>query len=110
VVLEDDGEVAYAYLLEGENIVSDVWLYNVLPSSITGDRPANSPPLNSGEFCEKNNLPRLSHDARIDCRWLENGVEVWIDHIRLARLEVGVKPGWSKLAKTASPLARPFDA
>ena len=29
VVLEDDGRVAYAYLLEKDTIVSDVWLYNV---------------------------------------------------------------------------------
>lgn len=27
-IVEDDGKVAYAYLLKGNDIISDVWLYN----------------------------------------------------------------------------------
>ena len=37
VVLEDDGDVAYAYLLEEGIVVGDVWLYNVSQSPNTID-------------------------------------------------------------------------
>ena len=36
-VFEDDGEVAYGYMMIDKNIVSDVWLYN------TADTPTTSP-------------------------------------------------------------------
>ena len=32
VVIEDDGRVAYAYLLHDDEIVGDVWLYNHGPA------------------------------------------------------------------------------
>jgi len=48
VVIEDDGKVAYAYLLNKDEIVSDVWLYN---QRQTPEQP---------EWTEKSRMPFLN--------------------------------------------------
>jgi hypothetical protein len=110
VVLEDDGRVAYAYLLQDEVLVSDVWLYNAEPTPERVDWKDRSamPFLNPRAFCVDELTPRLREDAVIYCRWLPNAVEVVIDDMLFARLEPGAKPGWSKLAARSGPLARPL--
>ena len=47
--------------------------------------------------------------ANVECRWFAVGAEVRIDGILMARLESGSKPGWSRLARCAGPLARPLE-
>ena len=112
VIVEDDGRVAYAYLLDGKEIIADVWLYNVAP---TPDEPdwkdrSQMPFLNPRAYCVSVTAVRVSENSDINCRWSESGVEVMIDGILTARLEKGSRPGWSRLAAKAGPLAKPLVA
>jgi hypothetical protein len=110
VILEDDGRVAYAYLLEDEEIVGDVWLYNVeqTPDTVNWKDRAAMPFLNPRPFCRDADVPRIGQSVPVHCQWSETGVEVSIDGVLLARLERGAKPGWSKLAIQPGPLAKPL--
>lgn len=114
VVVECDGRVAFAYLLDEDEVVADVWLYNVQSASpqrseLQGQAPRNdaacvapdlelSPPLQDEEDC------------RIEWTLNEYGAVSKADlSIRgrlYARLSPGVKPGWCLAAKIDSSLAR----
>jgi hypothetical protein len=109
-VLEDDGRVAYAYLLKDRKIVADVWLYNVgeSPESTNWRDKSAMPFLNPRGFCSDGKLPRLDSATNIDCSWFVDGVEVRVDGRLVARLVAGVHPGWSYLARLAGPLAKPL--
>jgi hypothetical protein len=111
VVLEDDGRVAYAYLLEGGTVVGDVWLYNILdsPGDVDWENPSLMPFLNPAIYCNSEQAPRLRDGSNLSCDWSPRGVEIWIDGIHVARLEVGAKPGWSRSAIRSGPLAKPLD-
>lgn len=112
VVLDDDGRVAYAYLLENENVVGDVWLYNVVdsPESPEWPDPSNAPFLNPKDFCKTNEkLSRLDDESAVTCGWFEGGVDVSIEGRWVARLVRGAKPGWSLLAAKRGPLALPLE-
>jgi hypothetical protein len=110
VVLEDDGRVAYAYLLTNEKIVGDVWLYNVAqgPHVVRWDKEEGMPFLNPKPFCVDQPVRRLTDDSSVVCTWSELGVEVEVDGVPWARLETGAKPGWSRMAARPSPVARPL--
>jgi hypothetical protein len=110
VVLEDDGKVAYAYLLEDEAVVSDVWLYNVAeaPALVDWNDPDGPPFLNPREFCRDEQIPRLGQSSAVRCTWLDRSVEIVIDGVLVARLQPGTKPGWSRLAARPGPLAQPL--
>jgi hypothetical protein len=112
VVLEDDGRVAYAYLLDREDVVSDVWLYNVsaTPKVVNWDDLSQAPFLNPQQFCKPETAPRLDKHSTIECVWSDDGVEVTINGTMMARLEAGTKPGWSRLASCPGPLARPLNS
>ncbi|MBD1364047.1 hypothetical protein IDJ77_09525 [Mucilaginibacter sp. ZT4R22] len=112
IVVEDNGRVAYAYLLFYEDIVSDVWLYN---STAT---PAGSflntdemPPLNPADYIKKDTLMiPISDVSQVYCEWDESEDEVIEAAIMLhgkfvAELRHGDKPGWSVFAAKDGPLA-----
>jgi hypothetical protein len=112
VVLEDDGAVAYAYLLEQGDVVADVWLYNVAnaPETVDWKDRTAMPFLNPRRYCKQHHVvPRLSEDSIVTCKWSLRGVDVLIEGDRIACLEQGAKPGWSRFAALAGPLARPLD-
>lgn len=110
VVLEDDGRVAYAYLLEGDSVAGDVWLYNVGedPDAVDWRDRSAMPFRNPARYCTGETLPRLRADSEIDCSWSDQGVTVSIDGSVWARLKKGSKPGWSRAARLDGPLARPL--
>jgi hypothetical protein len=112
VVLEDDGRVAYAYLLDHENVVSDVWLYNVAdtPNVVDWNDESQMPFLNPQSFCKTETAPRLTQRASIECIWFDEGVEVVVNGVLVARLKPGAKPGWSRLALRPGPLAKPLES
>ena len=110
LIVEDDGRVAYAYLLKNERIVSDVWLYNVAPAP---DIPPwhnmqQTPFLNPVGYCKPGTMPRLTKQSVIQCKWRSDAVEVVVDGIPWAHLESGAKPAWSLWAMREGPLARPL--
>lgn len=108
VVLEDDGRVAYAYLRESKRICADVWLYNVGASPLKADwEESSEPPFRNPAFlAHDNHLPRLSSKSLVECIWSAQGVAVSVDGVVWAKLEVGSKPGWSRLARRDGPLAK----
>ncbi|HEU4408221.1 MAG TPA: hypothetical protein VFS43_23365 [Polyangiaceae bacterium] len=110
VVLEDDGRVAYAYLLQEESVVGDVWLYNVAeaPTAVDWKDRSAMPFLNPKKFCAQANVPRLSETSKVECRWRESGVDVSVNGLLIARIDRGSKPGWSRGAGLAGPLAKPL--
>ncbi len=111
VVLEDDGRVAYAYLLDGDDaVVGDVWLYNVGedPERVDWRDRSAMPFRNPARFCSPEVLPRLRPDSRVSCHWSDKGVTVSVAGTVWARLEDGSKPGWSRRARLAGPLAKPL--
>jgi hypothetical protein len=108
VVLEDDGRVAYGYLLEGDIMVCDVWLYNVGQDPVTVDwRDKSAMPFqNPAKYCGGEVQGRLEADSRVDCSWSENGVTILLNGMAFAYMEKGSKPGWSRAARVDGPLAR----
>jgi hypothetical protein len=114
VVLEDDGRVAYAYLLENGAIVNDVWLYNVAEAPASIDWQAQRqvhdlPFLNPAPFCNGEHAVRLADASNVECVWSSTGVSVRIAGVEIARLERDVRPGWSRLARRSGPLARTWE-
>jgi hypothetical protein len=110
LLLEDDGRVAYAYLLEDERIVGDVWLYNVgeTPDRVDwSDRDA-MPFQNPRAFCAPDRMDRLTPESKVTCEWFGDRVQLMLDRELVAVLVVGAKPGWSRFAVQPGPLARPI--
>jgi hypothetical protein len=112
LILEDDGKVAYAYLLENGLVVGDVWLYNVGADPHTTDwSDASAMPFRNPEkYCTAETLPRLGRDAAITCTWSTRGVAISVGGSLWARLESGSKPGWSRKARVRGPLAQPLES
>lgn len=110
VVLEDDGKVAYAYLLEGDSVVGDVWLYNVgeAPDAVNWRDKSAMPFCNPAKYCTGEKLPRLREDSEVACQWSNQGVTVSVSGLVWARLDKGAKPGWSRAAGRDGPLAKPL--
>ncbi len=110
---EDDGKVAYAYLLMGETIIGDVWLYNRCP---TPDSPEwknkrNIPFANCREYMlEEGRMKKkvLPQDVIVD--W-EKEAEELVAYVYIFEDLYGViaendKPGYARFALKDGPLAR----
>lgn len=111
VVIEDDGRVAYAYLFVGGRIVGDVWLYNVgdAPTAIDWKDRASMPFKNPAKYCKGVEMRRLGEKGVVRSEWTNVGVRIFVDDDEWARMEEGAKPGWSRNARVAGPLAKPLD-
>lgn len=116
VDIDDNGRVAYAYLLdENGTIVSDVWLYN---SAETPQMPewqdkrlmpfANPIDYVDVEWSAK--TPLIENEADVQVTWeVEGGMLSAYVHLfgeLFAVLQSGAKPGWSRLAAKSGPLAK----
>jgi len=121
-VFEDDGRVAYGYLMLDGKIVGDVWLYNVgaapehLPKSPgVLDGCPRMPFPNTRGFVAPGLFARVSSNAEISFVWSYGesggfaGVEFWIRGRRHGRVTPGSKPGWCVLASKDGPLAQTLD-
>lgn len=109
VVLEDDGEVAYAYLLVDGRIVSDVWLYNaVLPDPDEVWVAKNLPFQNRASHGADGGVPRLRPESDVALDWSQWEVAIEIDGILVARMKADIKPGWSLGATSPSAFALPL--
>ena len=110
IVIEDDGETVYAYVLVGGRIVGDVWLTNRQPAPTSADwRDPTSLPFAHKpaliDDAEAAGLPLRSPD-QLSVRWDARGADVFIDDAHVARLEPGARPGWCRFVTADSPLAR----
>lgn len=113
IVIEDDGRVAYAYLLEGEDIIGDVWLYNQQePPQTSFWLPEDRPFLNPKEYLAKDAaIKPIARESEIRCEWTESKddglieVGIYIRDKFIASVAMGSKPGWSVLVAKDGPLA-----
>ena len=113
VIIEDNGRVAYAYLMEGEDMVGEVWLYNQQPAPQNSNWHEQPPPyLNTEEYIDKSvRVPPLTDKSEIYLEWTEspdNGaveVGIYIREKFIAQITTGSKPGWSTLVIKDGPLA-----
>ena len=112
VIVDEDGRVAYAYLLYQEAIVGDVWLYNCVPAPSEPewhDR-SKAPFMNPAGYA-KPWAVSITASEDIAVSWVEQTGELqraeiyWQDQL-LAVLAPGAKPGWSRNALKDGPLAR----
>jgi hypothetical protein len=110
LIVEQNDRVAYAYLWERGKIVADVWLHNVGDSPVEVNwRDASAMPFpNPQRFCTVEKALALSSASVVECCWSEGGVTLSVDNTVVAKLERGCKPGWSKHASVAGPLALPL--
>ncbi|GAB3938266.1 hypothetical protein [Mucilaginibacter myungsuensis] len=113
VLIEDDGRVAYAYLLEFGDVIGDVWLYNQDEAPTDSNWAMQSSPyLNPREFlADGSDIKPIKDEKELRCEWTlsasDSSVEVGI-YIRdkfVASIESGSKPGWSVLVVKDGPLA-----
>lgn len=110
LVVEDDGRVAYAYLMVDERVAGDVWLYNrvATPTSIDWRNKEELPFLNPEKYALESNGFTIDSSSDCSCQWTPNQVDLLVGGVWVARLKVGAKPGWSFLARIPGPLARPI--
>lgn len=113
VVIDDDGRVAYAYLLDvDDQLCGDVWLYNrcVAPIDPEWRDRGMAPFANPKEYVrDVEFVPPVSGDE-FSVRW-DNTNDGYVATVLLrgnifATLKEGVKPGWAVLAKKDGPLAK----
>ena len=116
VVFEDDGRVAYAYLLNPSgSIVADVWLYNCCYTPVEPEwkDPKNMPFINPQAYVNESEHDAFHavdsiSDVKIDwCNDAENvKVRIYIRNKYFASLDEGVAPGSSLFASKDGPLAK----
>lgn len=115
VIFDDNGKVAYAYLVQADSgITSDVWLYN---SDVTPVEPewkdhAKMPFLNPLAFVTEKTISPIKDEQDIEVGWLDDGsgkiigADLLLRGELCGRLLAGSRPGWAKLARKDGPLAR----
>lgn len=110
IVVEEDGRVAYAYLVVDGTLEADVWLWNVAqsPGAEEWCDPACDPPYaNSLRFVDEASMhsrPPLTLSVAW-CRRLPRHAVVKLGDAKIAALWPGGRPGWSRFAKHDGPLA-----
>jgi hypothetical protein len=113
-IFEQDGRVAYAYLLEQEEFISDVWLYNVdyTPQKPEWkDRLCEMPFRNSIQYVSSPVFKPVIDSNEVHVNWIENNdgniiLNIFVRGELMGILHKGCKPGWSKIASLDSPIAK----
>lgn len=116
VIFEDDGRVAYAYLLDDSEIVGDVWLYNRIPAPDVPEWKSDKEPpyLNAKMYVREPlpfQIPASEEDVRIEWMEYENdvsGARIYLVGRFAGELCVGSKPGTATAARKSGPLANVF--
>jgi hypothetical protein len=113
IVIEDNGKVAYAYLVEGGDIVADVWLYNdgTAPVEPEWDCPDKMPFANLRDFVKDTAFAPIRSKQEFSVKWHCEGnslgrADIYVRERLHARMEPGAKPGWCVLAAKDGLLAR----
>ena len=114
IVIEDDGRVCYAYLLQDDKIIGDIWLYNQSDApSKTEWRREDMPFLNPREFLKDGIvLKPITSDKEIGLEWVFSDKSGVLDQVRIfihglltAIVKPDSKPGWSVNVVKDGPLA-----
>ena len=113
IVIEDDGNVCYAYLLDGDEIIGDVWLYNQSPTPefVDWNDSLSMPFLNPKVYVDESiEIEVFTDNSNIYLNWnfkeekLES-VSIYLENKLIAILKPSCKPSWSSLVKKDGPLA-----
>jgi hypothetical protein len=114
-VVDDNGRVAYAYLIRHEEIVGDLWLYNqaAAPTDTDCSKRDDMPFLNPVALVNVSQMaaPLLS-DADVSAEWimdsdgLANKVLLYLHGRLYGVLALMAKPGWCVAALQDGPLAK----
>ncbi len=116
IVIEDNGYVAYAYLLKNEDIISELWLYNrgnILYDNWDNISEDDFPLQNLDCFINKTIKP-ISTDKDINIKWSfndDNNIKAYIfihDEL-IGSLESKEPIGFSKLVFQDTPIAKKYD-
>ncbi|MEZ2220138.1 hypothetical protein [Rhizobium sp. RCC_161_2] len=117
VYFEDDGRVAYAYLVAADGqIIADVWLYNrgKAPAEPEWHDNETMPFANPAEFVRTDkpfNFAKRPSDITVLWEASEQYglvARIYIHNELFGILTPGAKPGWSVLATRDGPLAQKF--
>jgi len=116
LIIEDDGRVAYAYLMSYGDIIGDVWLYNHPEAMNKVDwNNQQMPWLNPPEYLKAGvSITPVTDKSQIRCEWNETPDDGLIEasislHGKfIAQVLSGSKPGWSTLVAKDGPLAQVY--
>jgi hypothetical protein len=105
LIIEDDGETVYGYLLDSDDeIVADVWIGNRVEAPIEPPWLSSQNPPFLNPFAKSMLHTELEDfDAIWNCS--KDSVEISHNAEVIAVMQIGTKPGWSKLASEDGPLA-----
>jgi len=113
IVFDDDGRVAYGYLLKDDHIVSDVWLYNHNePSEKPEWQDSNLMPfVNPRGYASPSILLPANSEEEVSIQWnYEKGMLteaiILLRGRIIGKLRPGIKPGWSLMALKDGSLAK----
>lgn len=113
VVIDGDTKVVYAYLLLGEEIITDVWLYNLgeNPETIDWNNEDEEPlQLPKKHLLEDKLIDPVTEEEEVKCKWKRKDgaleVRIYIRGEYIALLKPGSSLGWSTLVKADTSLAK----
>src|SRR5688572_5651407 len=86
-IFEDDGRVAYAYLLHDGNIIADVWLYNhgSPPPKPEWPDPSKMPFANPKEYASDIEVAPIINEGDVQFLWH------WDDTDQLREVEIELR-------------------
>lgn len=118
VVFEDNGRVAYAYLIDSlDQIIADVWLYNRAPTPLAPEWHDQSaaPFLNPARYVRTQAHPIPARDpSDVSFQWRADPehdvvVEIFLRGDLIGRIWPGAKPGWAASARSGPLASGPAD-
>lgn len=115
LIIDDNGSVAYAYLLYDEDILSEVWLYNREPSPYKNWKDIKQedlPPQNIEKYVTESIIP-ISFEYSIEDNWDIDSegmvqVNISINEKLVAILNERHKIGSSTMVTEDTPIALKF--
>jgi hypothetical protein len=115
VIIEDDNRVAYAYLLEDDIVIGDVWLYNQTEAPSNQEwKEQDMPFLNPLKFIKTDiSILPINYANEVSCKWCEDidgkvEVVISIRNSIIAKISSGSNPGWSTIVSQDGPLAKVY--
>lgn len=110
-IVDDNGDTAYLYLLQGAEIVGDVWLYNhgQAPVEPEWNDLELAPFKNPREFISDEQFEPIRDRSEVKFDWQEESgicsVDLYVRGLRIASLTPGLRPGYSSFVVKDGPLA-----
>jgi hypothetical protein len=114
IELEDDGRAAFAYLWDGKEVLSAVWLYNHPNADVVSPRTADDlPTANPPDFIIEPQISPIDEEAELHVNFRgdvpnEYTALVYIRGRPHGCLSAVEKIGWCVSARAGGPYAKPM--